>query len=447
MKIKKKHNFNINWRTFLFGAIWGFVIFIACLFLFKIVVRRPIETQGVQTLPVVIDTSKRLEVLKKDEIKKTELTTKVLAPITPVKFDGEIIKVGFMGDFSGGMRDIDNPWLEGMQIRIDEASENKELKNKMIKIEPFDHKGEAQVAVSGIKKLADDGIKILLSSSGSGQLMAIVNTLEQKDFLVLFPATMFDPLKELNFKTFVFAFPSLDEEASVILNYGLNNLFVRKFAIFYEDSYMGKSYLKDVQKVIDKKGLKKDIDYIVSSYPPNTTETKHAADIINKFSPDSVFLFSTPVATASFLNQVNIANIRYFLGTSFVEGDVFYNFAKAKGLNVFISRGVPNFVKTQLYSDFLNAIKKRKIVENTPLFAGYLVASLFMEIVKKMDGLVTKDSILKQIKQDKQYNVKGMNVYLDPSIEINLNENFHVIDLNEKIFDLNGVLVGSSGKV
>jgi len=442
-------------KTFAVGLFLGLAISLIVFFFMRFLFNPIGPHKKVTVGTSVVETVKVPEVAKKEEfapvvkkdntveIKKTDIAAKTEVPSTPVKFDGEIIKVGFMGDFSGGMKDIDNPWLEGMKIRIDEANENNELKNRQIKLEALDHKGESQVAVSCIKKFADElGIKILLAPSGSNQLMASVNMLEQKDFLVLFPATMYDPFKELNFKTFVFALPANDQEASVIFNYGFNNLFVRKFAFFYEESLVGKSYLKDVQVVIEKKDLKKDVDYVVVSYPANTMETKGAADIINKFSPDSVFLFSSPVASASLLGQVNIASIKYFLGASFAEGDVFYDFAKAKGLKVFIARSAPRFFKTQLYSDFLNAVKKNKKIESAPMIVGYFLASLFLEIVKRISGPVSKDSLLKQIQQDKVYDIKGFKFYLDPSLKLDLNDNFHVVDANNNIFDLNGVKPG-----
>jgi len=357
------------------------------------------------------------------------------------------IKVGFMGDFLGAKKDIDNPSFDGLKMGLDEANENNEFKNKKIKLFSLDHKGDVQGAISCIKNFADDlDVKILLTPCGSEELFASIALLEQKNFLVLFPVTLFDTFKHLNLKTFVFTFPVNEQEASVILNYGLDNLFIRKFAIFYEESYIGKGYLKDAEVVLEKRGLKNGVDYVVSSYALNTADTKNAADIINKFSPEAVLLFSSPVATTSLLNKLNIANIKYFLGTSFVEGDILFSVAKTKGFKFFISRAFPIFSKTKFYEEFLSCIKKQNKVESLSLLLGYLFARLFVEIVKKIDGSVTKESILRQIQQDKMYDVKGVKFYLDPSIKTNLNDCFHVIDINGNTFDLNGVLVGANGK-
>jgi len=446
-------------KTFAVGLFLGLAISLIVFFFMRFLFNPIGPHKKVTVGTSVVETVKVPEVAKKEEfapvvkkdntveIKKTDIAAKTEVPSTPVKFDGEIIKVGFMGDFSGGMKDIDNPWLEGMKIRIDEANENNELKNRQIKLEALDHKGESQVAVSCVKKFADEmGIKILLTPSGSEQVFASINILEQKNCLAMFPVTMFDSFKNLNLKTFLFTFPVNEQEASVILNYGMDNLFVRKFAIFYEESRLGNAYLKDAQAVIEKKGLQKGTDYIVTSYPANTTETRSAADLINKFSPDSVLLFSSPIATAALLNQVNIASIKYFLGTSFMEGDIFYSFARARGLKVFIARSIPNLSKLQVYADYLNAIKKRNKTDSLPLLAGYVWTGLFVEVVKKIEGSVTKESILEQVKREKTYDVGGLKFYFDPLLEINLNDNFHVIDLDGNIFDLHGTMLSSQKK-
>jgi len=455
MHRKKKITFSV--KTFAVGLFLGLAMSLIALFFIKFLFR-PIDTNKKVTVTTsVVEAAKVADVAKKEEtapaakkdntveIKKTDIAAKTEAPSTPVKFDGETIKVGFMGDFSGGMKDIDSPWLDGLKMRIDEACENKELKNRQIKLEALDYKGEPQVAVSSIKNFSDElGIHILLSPSGSDTLKACISIFKEKDFLVLFPVTVFDPFKELNLNTFVFAFPGNDEEAQVILNYGLNILAIRKFAIFYEDSLISRSLLKAAQPILVKRGLKENSDYIVTSYVPNTNDVKQAVDAISKFKPEALFLFSNPISTVSLLRQLDITGLK-FLGTSFVEGDILYSSVKAKGLKIFVSRavqsGLPRFSKMKLQEDYLAAAKKVQKIDSSPLFGGYLAASLFIEILKKIDGPVTKESILKQIKNDKKYNVKGCDLYLDPSLDVDLNKGFYVTDLNEKDFDLMGNVI------
>ncbi|MBD3231167.1 hypothetical protein GF322_00740 [Candidatus Dependentiae bacterium] len=65
------------------------------------------------------------------------------------------------------------------------------------------------------------------------------------------------------------------------------------------------------------------------------------------------------------------------------------------------------------YKQDLKIINKTHLISDLFVLMGYIAAKLFIDLAEKIDGPINKDTIVKQIKQTKNYNFKGLQLNYD----------------------------------
>ena len=79
----------------------------------------------------------------------------------------------------------------------------------------------------------------------------------------------------------------------------------------------------------------------------------------------------------------------------------FKKFIKDKNLKIIHSQTVPD-PKTsniEIVSNFRNAIKEKTTALNTFTLAGYIASELFIDLLKKIEGKITKEKIIEEAKK------------------------------------------------
>jgi ABC-type branched-subunit amino acid transport system substrate-binding protein len=351
----------------------------------------------------------------------------------------EVINVGVFGDFTGSMKDTNIPSFEGMKLCFEVFNRANELKNIEINIVQIDHQSSPRIAVEQVKKFSKEyNGKFIIRPSNTDCLKACWPFFIEKDFLILFPEDMFEPFKEYNMSSMVYLFPAREQEASVLLKYACDVLLLKKFAVFYVDDLIGRSYLHNIKIELEKRKLQEGRDFIVTSCSANTIDVKTCADVINKFLPEGLFLLSTAVPVVSLLKMVDISQIKYVFPVSIALGAIMFDFLKEKGLKGFAAYCAQFPLNTQLFEDFFKLYSEKKIIfEREAVFDGYSQASLFIEILKKINGPITKESILGVIKNNKVLSFKGMNFYFDLNDDNSL-KNLQIEDEVGNAYDIKG---------
>jgi hypothetical protein len=118
---------------------------------------------------------------------------------------------------------------------------------------------------------------------------------------------------------------------------------------------------------------------------------------------------------------------------------------KEKGLQVIAAYAIQYARKTQLFEEFYKLFLSKKIqLDPESAFVGYSMASLFVDILKKISGQITKENILNVIKINKIFSIKGINHYLDPNNE-NIYKNFQFEDKDGNVLDITGKKIDYRG--
>ena len=106
---------------------------------------------------------------------------------------------------------------------------------------------------------------------------------------------------------------------------------------------------------------------------------------------------------------------KHILGLSDLSESTFKNFIVEKGLKAVITQSYPNvkISDLEIIKEYRDMAKEQGAsVDAIPLLA-YVAGSLFVDILKKIDGPITKEKIMKKIEDIKDYNFKGLNLNFD----------------------------------
>jgi len=349
--------------------------------------------------------------------------------------DGKIL-IGSSIDLSAGVATQGQHTLDGLFAPISKQNKQGGIKGKYIKFTVFDDAYKVKRAVNNIKTLLSKyKTDIILTPLGSPTLEGYLDLVKSKKILVLFPITGSDLFRNTQLTNIINFRASYPGEGQALANYAIKNLNLHKFAVFYQDDAFGQSLLRGAEKGF---GSNKNIEYIKVPYLRTSSDFQLQVKQILKYQPDGVMLFSTMTVAMMFIREAEIKNlvkIKLFGSSDFAEA-VFKGFVRNKGLHINIATIVP-CIKTSdlvIVQDFKKMFSDSKVLDDFSL-EGFINSTILIDVLNKIKGKITKEKVLKQIENIKNYDLKGLKLNFDAKTRSLAN--YLWIDTGEKIIPCN----------
>jgi len=369
--------------------------------------------QGFSEEKVMILTGQPYEQAKKQP------QLKHINPQRPTPDHGDEIVIGMPTDLTRADSLITAEMIRGVSLKLNTTNREKGgVHNKRLRLIILDDEYTPHITLERMHEFLDIyKTNLILASSGTATLKAALPLIQDKKLLVLFNWSGANIFRQPELNHIIHYRTSYKNEAIALVNYAINELNAKRFAIFYENNSFGKEPLAGAKEELKKHNI---TDFIEVSYPPNTTDVSQAAQKIQNFNPDAILFFSSYGPSTELIRTIGVLNLSNTILMSLsVLPNIFRNFLNSHGLNLLISRIVPMPSQENSMPIVQEYIKNSKKYSPGSLFSstgleGYINASLLVDVLNTIEGMVTKEKIIQKFESIKNYNFKGLELNFDP---------------------------------
>ena len=309
------------------------------------------------------------------------------------------IVVGSIQDLSGPLAGFSKPARNGMQMRVDEINALGGVNGRKIKLIVEDSGYDPKKGILATQKLAqNDKIFAMIGTIGTPVAMASMPLFE-KNIPHLFPLTaarqMYDPLHKLKFS---FAAPYYDQIRNGV-KWMAKERGAKSFCAIYQDDEFGLEIFHGAEE-----GLKE----INQKFTEVTTYKRGATDFAAQVAKmkgsncDTVVMGTIIRETLGTIGTARKMGWNpNFIGTSASYTDLIHKLG-GKAVEGFYSMhqvGVPYPDDASKNVRDWAASYKAKFNEDPGLFSayGYVIADLFIQVVKKTGDKLTTESFIKTL--------------------------------------------------
>jgi branched-chain amino acid transport system substrate-binding protein len=186
------------------------------------------------------------------------------------------------------------------------------------------------------------------------------------------------------------------QETETMVEHLTKDLGAKRIAIFYQDDAFGQAGLAGVKRALDKRGMALAAE---GTYERNTTAVKGALLSIMKGSPDAVIMIGAYAPCAEFIRLARATNLHAaFINISFVGSDALAQALGPAGTDVIVTQVVPfpEDMAVPLVVQYQNALRSldAKAQPGFVSLEGYAVGRLFIALLEKVQGDVTRAALL-----------------------------------------------------
>ena len=195
------------------------------------------------------------------------------------------------------------------------------------------------------------------------------------------------------------------------------DLGVSKIAIFYQDDAFGQAGLTGVKRALEKRHMELVAE---GSYERNTTAVKTALLAIKKAEPEAVIMIGAYKPCAEFIKLARQVKLEAtFVNISFVGSDALAKELGGAGAGVVVTQVVPlpEDGSIGLVKGYQAALKAAK-PDGKPGFVsleGYMVGRLVITALQKVEGDVTRQSLLGAITKIGSFDMGGVKLTYGPN--------------------------------
>jgi len=333
--------------------------------------------------------------------------------IEPVEIERQEINVGSSLDLSKSGRTLGTAFKHGITYVINkENTKNQRLK---INLTILDDEYTPARALDNVKVLfTEKNADILLGPVGSPTLRYCMDYINEHDILTLFPSSASLLFRKPDLTNFINLIVSDNDASYTLIKYFFEKHNPERIALFYQNDAFGKGLLKGALKALEELNISKE-KIVTVSYERNDLNFSDAVSKIRDTHVDSIALFATDTAAKSFIRQFGINEIREkkLIGGSELGSDSFRSFIKGNNLKLIISQEYPNPLDEDLpiAKAFREAAKQNdELTLENYCFGGYILARLFVEVLNKIEGKITRQKIARFLEGMKDYDFHGLSL-------------------------------------
>lgn len=343
------------------------------------------------------------------------------APLAPaVAEDGvsaDTILFGQAAVLEGPASALGQGMRAGLQAAFDEINKKGGVHGRKLKLVSIDDGYEPDRSITATKKLIEeDKVFALIGAVGTPTASATqpIATAAKVPFIGAFTGAGF--LRNTKFENVINVRASYGAETEAWIKHLTEDLKITKIGILYQDDSFGRAGLDGVKKALEKRGMA-----LVGegTFERNTVAVKSALLTLKRAEPEAVVMVGPYKPCAEFIKLARKFEFNpAFVNISFVGASALAKELGADGKGVIVSQVVPFPWDASLpvVADYQAAIKAVD-AKATPEFVsleGYLVGRLTIAALEKAGKDVTRDGLIKAIKDTGKFDIGGLTMTFGP---------------------------------
>ncbi len=306
----------------------------------------------------------------------------------------------------------------GIRAAFEEANKKGGVHGRKLELVSVDDGYEPDKSIAATKRLIEqDKVFALIGAVGTPTSAAAqpIATAAKVPFIGAFTGAMF--LRNTKLENVINIRASYDAETEAWVKHLTEDLKIKKIAILYQDDAFGRAGLSGFKKAMDKRGME-----IVAegTFERNTVAVKTALLTLKRAEPEAVVMVGPYKPCAEFIKLARKIDFNpVFVNISFVGAGALAKELGPAGDGVVVSQVVPFpwDVSLKVVADYQAAIKAID-PQAQPEFVsleGYLVGRLAIAALEKVGRDVTREALLKTIKETGRFDIGGLTMTYGPN--------------------------------
>jgi ABC-type branched-subunit amino acid transport system substrate-binding protein len=299
----------------------------------------------------------------------------------------------------------------GLNAAFNEINSKGGVHGRKLKLISVNDGYEPDRAIAATKKLIEeDKVFALVGAVGTPTSAAAqpIATAAKVPFIGAFTGAGF--LRNPKLENVINVRASYDAETEAWVKHLTEDLKIGKIAIFYQDDAYGRAGLSGLKKAMEKRKME-----IVAeaTYERNTVAVKSALLSLKRAEPEAVVIVGAYKPVAEFIKLARKVSFNpVFVNISFVGANALAKELGPDGKDVIVSQVVPfpGDASLKVVADYQAALKvtEPKAEPEFVSLEGYLVGRLAIAALDKAGKDVTRESLLKTIKDTGKFDIGGL---------------------------------------
>lgn len=341
-------------------------------------------------------------------------TTNVPSDVRQAGIEEEnVVKIGTSMDLSRSIKNISSSVRAGMELVINQFNMESGVHGKHLELHVLDDEYREDKASENMDGLTHSfDTNIILCPIGSPPFEGYKVLIKNSRLGVFFPLVSSSSGRSPDYKNVIFYRASSIQESAALARYALKELNSKKISILYQGSI---SDAKDGALNVFKQ-LHFDSFQLIEYSEASVDFAAHVKSI-QKFEPDTIIMLMIPIAARAFVHEIKNGVLRgkKLLGYSDLHEESFRAFLSDLGLPIVVSSIVPDPMSSlPLAQEFRAVALQRGLKPNVFMFEGYLSTKIFTEQLKKIEGVVTNEKLLRECEALKNIDFHGLKLNFDP---------------------------------
>jgi ABC-type branched-subunit amino acid transport system substrate-binding protein len=299
----------------------------------------------------------------------------------------------------------------GLNAAFDEINAKGGVHGRKLKLVSINDGYEPDRAIAATKKLIEaDKVFALVGAVGTPTSAAAqpVATAAKVPFIGAFTGAGF--LRNPKLENVINVRASYDAETEAWVRHLTEDLKISKIAIFYQDDAFGRAGLSGFKKAMEKRKME---ILAEATYERNTVAVKSALLALKRAEPEAVVIVGAYKPVAEFIKLSRKVNFNpVFVNISFVGANALAKELGPEGKGVIVSQVVPfpGDASLKVVADYQAALKvaDAKAEPEFVSLEGYLVGRLVIAALEKTGSDVTREGLLKVIKETGRFDIGGL---------------------------------------
>jgi branched-chain amino acid transport system substrate-binding protein len=297
----------------------------------------------------------------------------------------------------------------GLNAAFNEINAKGGVHGRKIRLISVNDGYEPDRAIAATKKLIEeDKVFALIGAVGTPTSAAAqpIATAAKVPFMGAFTGAGF--LRNPKLENVINVRASYDAETEAWVKHLTEDLKISKIAIFYQDDAFGRAGLSGFKKAMDKRNMAIAAE---ATYERNTIAVKTGVLAIRQAAPEAVVIVGAYKPVAEFIKLSRKVGLNpVFVNISFVGANALAKELGPEGKGVIVSQVVPFPADASLkvVADYQAAIKAAGGEPEFVSLEGYLAGRLAIAALEKAGKDVTRDGLLKAIKETGKFDIGGL---------------------------------------
>jgi len=297
----------------------------------------------------------------------------------------------------------------GLQAAFDEINAKGGVHGRKLKLISENDGYEPDRAIAATKKLIEENkVFALIGAVGTPTSAAAqpIATAAKVPFIGAFTGAGF--LRNPKLDNVINIRASYGAETEAWVRHLTEDLKISKIAIFYQDDAFGRAGLDGVKAAMKKRSMELVAE---ATYERNTVAVKSALLSLKRAEPEAVVIVGAYKPVAEFIKLSRKVNFNpTFVNISFVGASALAKELGPEGKDVIVSQVVPFpwDASLQVVADYQAAIKPAGGQPDFVTLEGYLAGRLAIAALDKMGADVTREGLLKAIKEPGKFDIGGL---------------------------------------